>query len=49
MRGTKNLQEKPVGKKSETKEDSCPGLFIRLKKPGYKHTVRGNREELRGN
>ena len=23
--------------------------FIRLKKPGYKHTVRGNREGLRGN
>jgi hypothetical protein len=23
--------------------------FTRLKKPGYKHTVRGNREGLRGN
>ena len=49
-RGTANLEEKRARKKNRDQGGFLSrSKFIRLKKPGYKHTVRGNREGLRGN
>ena len=46
--GTK--PEKETGKKREGDQaNGCQGLFNGGWEPDYKHTVRGNREGLRGN
>jgi hypothetical protein len=48
-RGEPSLKEKRARKGSKTKQIVVKVYFTGGWKPDYKHTVRGNREGLRGN